>query len=403
MIKLYTGTPGAGKSYGSLKREIIPELRWGDRVVVTNLAIRPGELNAYLQSVGADCDLDDRLRMISRDEAQRFWLCREAGVKIPDTVDPDFGVYSKRPILYVIDEAHIMFDARHFMEISKALSFYISQHRHLDDEIVFISQHGDQLEKRIRKLAGIWYVFRNLGYQNMWQFFRMPKRMIVRTYYSEPPAVCDKIEYEKLDLAVAGCYDTTGGVGISGKRKPERFKAKGFPLWTLVFPGLVALVALTLGPEWLMGKVFGRVDAAAKRAGGVPVAANGPRMAPVAPAGASRVVAEVVKPLVAPRRLRGFAQRGWRVNVFLSDGTRLTEDDGGFVSRGRRFRTWGGEVMDLDETVQAFVAPIAVAPVAVDAIQKLSDDNGDRGEWHRDADGVSRLKTPPHLDALGLR
>ena len=77
MIAVKTGKPGAGKSYAAFL-EIVEELRYGTRDVVTNLPVLVDELEAYFQrhmhGVRDMVDVRGRVRLIEKpkERAQRY-------------------------------------------------------------------------------------------------------------------------------------------------------------------------------------------------------------------------------------------------------------------------------------------------------------------------------------------
>lgn len=348
-LRMYLGKPGGGKSYGAL-REIIEELVWGSRNVCTNLSLLPGEVNAYIQMryPQADVDLDRRLRILTDKEARRFWLHRAPGVDIPDVTKeaeksgmfPDFASYAGAGTFFVIDEAHVYFDARAWMDSGQSLTYYNSQHRKLNDELIFVTQFLELIDKRVRGFTQEYWYFRNNGMEKLFTLFRMPEYFSVRVYQFPVTGAAgghpSEVHRYKLILPLAKCYDTSAGVGISGRKKPEEKKKRGLPVWILGLVALAAAAGLVMVPE-----MFSRAFVSSVGGTSAPVPAPAPvpaRVPPPSPQSHSvDAVAPVGRPADAPSSpswstpaplwVSGYIVRNGRVNVVFSDGRVLSEVD----------------------------------------------------------------------------
>jgi len=340
MIEIYTGKPGAGKTYVGCVLRILEELERGNRHIVTNASVDLAALNAYFQVKGRKfVDVFTRVRIITREEAGEFWRYRgdytvlpQGGTKDVETVDK----YSRgRPgCMYVIDEAHVLFDARKWAKSAEALTFYNSQHRKFEDLCIFVTQFLKLLEIRVRGFAEFFHVLKNFAGVNFMTVLRMPKRMRELVYSTEPgPGVA--VEYEvwhPLNPEKANCYDTTAGVGIGGGRKPEERKARGLALpWWMVFVGFAAAaVAFYYGVKAVghgVGKGFSEIGSVAKARLEGEKAAQAPAKAPsvdsLPPAGPLEAETKS-KPQVY---VRGLAFLKGRPVVYLSDGRVLESTD----------------------------------------------------------------------------
>lgn len=255
-IRIITGKPGGGKSYWCL-REVIEELRWGTRVIVTNLPLDLPALNAYLQEVDKEhtIDLHDRIRILSEDETKFFFAHRNQGLdfKVPSEEETkrgvriDYGDISKyRPVFYIIDEAHVHFDARAWMNSGPHLTYYNSQHRKPGDEVFFVTQFTALLDKRCTGFAQEFISCRNYGYERL-GMIKGPKGQHVATISLSPPGpsvVVMATVYFRLDLKIAACYSTTSGVGISGRSaKPREKETRGLH-WGYAAVAIAAAFAL---------------------------------------------------------------------------------------------------------------------------------------------------------------
>lgn len=262
------GKPGGGKSYFALL-EIIEELVFGIRTIVTNLPLDLGALNAYLQKnyPNADIDLHKRVRLLTEEETKFFFAHREYGrdFVIPSEEetkrtgahiqygDPSLMV----PVFYIIDEAHVCFDARAWMTSGPHLTFYNSQHRKFGDEVWFITQFLALLDKRCTGFSQEFITVRNYGMERL-AFFKGPKgQHVATTTLSKPDgnAVVTNTRNFRLDVEIANCYCTTAGVGIMSGRssKPREKETKGLQWWYAIPLVVLVIIGLIMAPD-LIGK-----------------------------------------------------------------------------------------------------------------------------------------------------
>lgn len=270
MITNIYGKIGGGKTYYTVKEEIITELVHGYRVVVTNVALDMGNLAALIAERYPDhdsIDLHDRVRILTIDEMGEFFAHREHGMdlEIPSLDEWRKGANvcydnCKRPIKYVLDEVHVKFDARGWQSQGPHVTFYNSQHRKLDDEIVFISQFPELVDKRLKGFAQEHVYCENHAMERIFTVFRSPAFFTASSYLRERTGHNDVAQWKTrftLDLKIANCYDTSAGVGIRGRKKPETRKHKGISVvW-----GIAGLIAAGAGviwlTDWLPGKLAG--------------------------------------------------------------------------------------------------------------------------------------------------
>jgi len=298
MIEMYTGLPGAGKSYGALLR-IMDVLERTNQVVVTNCALRLDVLNEYYNrrasSVGRLVDVFSRVRLINSTEAREFWRFRPSFSVIPDVtlkrrrkaselteIASGDGI-GDRPntaqvvdvvtdmlneaghrqpgVFYVIEEAHLLFDARSWASTAQTLTFYNSQHRKFLDDCVFVTQFLKLIELRVRGFAENFYVYRNFAGRKVYQFLRMPSRLRELKFPvdpSVPGAQHDSETWRALDLEKAACYSSMSGVGVGGAGSVEVRSVKGFSLpWWSPFVALAALALLFVVGSKLALSKFG--------------------------------------------------------------------------------------------------------------------------------------------------
>lgn len=403
MIEMFTGKPGGGKSYGGLLA-ILDELENGNRDIVTNMALDLNELNAYFQRKGRRfVDVFSRVRMITREEAGEFWRYRGNMTVLPIKEAPP-SAFAKwirdvwaqneatltkkqqgeveerlkeawqleadpvktlaelinyigaklgalpRGVLYIIDEAHVLFDARRWLASAVSLTIYNSQHRKFDDHCVFVTQFLKLIEVRVRGFAERFRVYRNFTGTKALLFLRMPSRMREMIYGAEPgPGVpVDEEKWRALDAEKAKCYDTMAGVGVAGGRKPEVRRVTGFalPWWS----PLVGLFLLGLG-------IYGAVNYAPRLFASLVQ----PKTAPASPAPTAEPPRSTPPPYQPPTQplqrqnkpkevqqvpdvtVEGVMVRASSVMVMLSDGRTLRNPDLAVVTEDYA-QTRSGEV-----------------------------------------------------------
>jgi len=249
-IHFISGKPGGGKSLYAM-RLVVERIGAGGRVI-TNLPIKLGELNEYLQKrfpawAGG---IHDYCKLLNDDEAREFYRWRwlgDNGFGCCDIIDGHI-VYpgGLSPVLYVVDEVHQYFNAREWAKTGKLALWYLSQHRKYGDDVVCVTQAVGNVDKQFRVLAQDFTYMRNLGQQKFWIFRGIGGRFLWRRYLEPETATATVFETGtfKIDVAgVANCYDTAAGVGVLGGGNADRGKKqRGLPMSTL----LVALLAVAL-------------------------------------------------------------------------------------------------------------------------------------------------------------
>jgi len=293
------GKPGGGKSYLGV-RQMVEELaiEKSDRFIVTNIELifgdrevveeiplpwvwrhfgwamrllgRPEpetERKKTLKGLASYChekfkhevDLRERIRILDDQEAGEFWLY-EPGRKFDGRKSlkvgkherdvPDFEDRAKRGCLYVIDECHNYFPAREWQLTGQDATFFLSQHRKLNCDVILITQHPEQCDKALRRLAQEYMTVRNLSREpflgfnlatwlGSFRFLRM-----LNSPQSANPCVFDSGFVNLNPEEIGALYDTMQGVGIAG-RVIAKHEARGRSLWWVLVPvGFVAFCAV---------------------------------------------------------------------------------------------------------------------------------------------------------------
>lgn len=147
MIRLYSGTPGSGKSLHNA-RDIIMRSKFGEPVI-GNFDC---DLRSYKKSNYTYCPNDKLTPAFLRDYSRKFFNGRRPGAK-------DEG-----SILLVIDECQLLFNSREWQRENRNqwLEFF-TQHRKLGYDITLIAQFDRMIDRQIRSLIEYEYIHRKLS------------------------------------------------------------------------------------------------------------------------------------------------------------------------------------------------------------------------------------------------
>jgi hypothetical protein len=272
MIHFVCGKPGSGKSLYTV-RLILDELVLGRRSILTNVALRVGNLAQYVaENYPGRCEggVVSRIRILTDAELQQFWRFRTVAGQEPDIefVGKEGWKNGKRPsyagvvdngVMYVLDECHTAFGARQWQDTSADVLYYISQHRKLGDTVILVTQAVSQVDAQFRNVAQDFTELRHFGKEKL-GLFTLPNifRRATAPYWSAE-GISNPTETGVFRLDVSGlanCYDTAAGVGIHGRSADTTQKRRG-PNWVvgvLAFAAVLASIFIFLPP--LLGSVF---------------------------------------------------------------------------------------------------------------------------------------------------
>jgi len=329
-LHVITGKPRGGKSLYALKL-VVDELKHGRRPVVGNLALNLPNLCAYLP----DVDVVRRVRILPEEQLGTFYLRRGFSEETNGWVDGEAPAASAGCLawipqipkdsgcLYVLDEAHLYFNAHQWATIGKDCLWYLSQHAKLGDDIIVITQNADMIAKPFRILAQDFSVMTNLAKVRV-AGFAGPANFLRRTFASWPCVPGGEQETGTFRLqaksGLPDLYNTAAGVGIHDRTQADKgVRAKGIPWWVAPVVGLVLIVGFAFavhgGTSALLNKMFG--FATPKRGAAAPVTSAAPTAAaspvPVVAAVPVLPVAERAVPVVAAALVSG--PEGWLVQV----------------------------------------------------------------------------------------
>jgi hypothetical protein len=326
---------------------IVRELRTSRRNVCTNLAVKLPELSAYLEKTYPDESLDvlGRVRLLTETETREFWKYRGPLRWTGKDYDTE-ETTDEHGVAYIIDEAgQSGFSAMDWAQRTARATrgeeclWYLEQHRKLGDN-VYASCNGRMphgIAKPFRDKARDFTRLRN-HYLAKLGIFRGQGKFKRTHFNSEPTPTTEPYDTGEFRLDINGlcnCYDTAAGVGVHGSRADKGTRAKGIPIIWIVPAFMLLGVSFFVAP-FLLGKVavsaFSKKKKEADAAVSSGVLSMMPgqmREAPKRPTPKPMAAAAATPMTSTPAVwVTGYVVKGTRVNVSLSDGRTLTEEDG---------------------------------------------------------------------------
>jgi len=365
-ISIIYGPGGAGKSMWQMHC-IVHELRNSKRNIVTNMSLNVPQFHEYLERKypKESINLLDRLRLLDAAESGEFWKHRGPVKWVgPGEYDyaVDVGLYG---VAFVIDEA----GACGFSAIAYAaktaratrgeeFGWYLDQQRKFSDN-VYMSTNGRMphgIAKPVRDKAHEFTRLKNGALSSYGMFRGIPK--FYRYHYAvEPDKTTEPFQQGTFEMDFEGlgsCYRTQDGIGIVGHDADKGARAKGLPIWVMV-PAVMALGLLCVAIPYYGGRgvsrwISGGTEAKIKKlTDGTPLAApaahDSPKPKPKTdypgierPPGQKadtpqKAVADLDDFVSRHVYAVGWAMKGNRINVLLSDGTIVTEAGGELQSK----------------------------------------------------------------------
>ena len=167
-LTLIVGKPGSGKSYFAVKKIAENFVDWlsyekregkpFERVLYTNLHLNDDAFNDYiLEHVGDGFDVRNYYKFVDTDF---FYQKDSAGHRMPRKWWDEIPVKA----LIVIDEVHQYMPASGTGSKDYMQEFveYVSTHRHKEHDIIFITQHPDNINRSILNMAADVYHIINI-------------------------------------------------------------------------------------------------------------------------------------------------------------------------------------------------------------------------------------------------
>jgi hypothetical protein len=240
MIEVFEGRLGGGKTYSAVVR-IVGQLAVGG-IVCTNIELVPEKIAALLVArFGVVMQADQIIKLLD-EEVYQFHKYTPSG-----TVD--------LPVLVVLDEAHIHFNARDFAKTDKNCRetlIFLTQSRKVNTDIIFISQSALNLDKQFARLVQYIWRFRDLA---KWRIpglgITCPFKGILSVQFDYDGRTVLQRQFIPKDRAIFGCYNTNSLLrgfprlqGVNTRRQLQRVQKSG--RWLLVALVVVLLVNAVL-------------------------------------------------------------------------------------------------------------------------------------------------------------
>lgn len=148
MIKLYSGTPGSGKSLKAAK--LVYDSVGEDKLVITNFAIN----TQYMK-------LKHPERLIQK---QNYEITPDFLKQLALSYFADKKKVTEGKLILIFDEAELLFNSRDWQRADRRewLSFF-ALHRHFGYDIILIAQYDRMLDRQIRALIEHQYVCRKVS------------------------------------------------------------------------------------------------------------------------------------------------------------------------------------------------------------------------------------------------
>jgi hypothetical protein len=242
-----TGKPGAGKSYFATRCIIAEITKGNNRTIVTNVPINRKKLREYVKK-------DFNLYDLETFSDNRFFFSNRGHYNI--TIDNasenlDFGNLLKEDdegVLYIIDEAHLYFNARNWKHMLGATLSYITFIRHIGDTCIYMCQKFSDIDSQFRGKTQAFHLLRNLS-KERWGWFKRGNGFRCYQYQDEAHIASHGSSTDKssrdftysFNLDVANCYNTS----LFNKAHDKKYKVRGIPVIYLVYAfGVLILLFL---------------------------------------------------------------------------------------------------------------------------------------------------------------
>lgn len=146
MIEIFEGKIGGGKTYSAVAR-ILERFSRGWHVW-TNIELVPSGVDKALRKLywkRFNEGLFHPVVNAARWDSEVLWGIPEA------------------PTMVVIDEAHLWFNSRDWAKASRAMLAFLSLSRKVCVDVIFITQHAENIDAQFRRQALHIYRYRNMG------------------------------------------------------------------------------------------------------------------------------------------------------------------------------------------------------------------------------------------------
>ena len=159
-------------------------------------------------------------------------------------------------VLFIIDEAHLYFNARNWKMMPQATLSYITTIRHVGDTLIWMCQKFSDIDAQIRGKTQAFHLLRNLEKEKLGWFKRgtgFKCYQYTEEHHIQNHAGANSmpswVESYPFELKVAECYNTS----LFNKAHDKKYKVKGIPLNYIVYLVCAIFICLLV---WLWNGGF---------------------------------------------------------------------------------------------------------------------------------------------------
>jgi len=211
MIEIFEGKIGGGKTYSAVARCLEHFAKGG--IVYTNIEMYSDRVAAYIAA---------KYRLVWDPEQYNYFDFERVN-EFQEHIK--WGVLGSLPVLCIIDEGHLNFNARDYATTSRNLIEFLTQSRKAGVDVIFITQNSATLDKQFRLQAQHFWVFRDLSKMKtplLGNIFPFHAVMESQFDYSGKDAMSWRLKAISSD--VYQCYNSYAFLSDLGQR--ERVAAK---------------------------------------------------------------------------------------------------------------------------------------------------------------------------------
>jgi len=194
MIEIFEGRIGGGKSYSAVVR-LIGHLCQGG-TICTNVELLWDGVANYCATFQNKIIEREQVIVLSDAEIAEFYRHTPSGT-------PEL------PVLVVIDEAHLMFNARDWNKTSRETLAFLTQSRKVSTDVIFISQSMFNIDKQFARLAQFIWRFRDM---ERWVVpflnVKYPFKQILMAQFDYDGKTFLRRQFIWKDKNIFACYNT---------------------------------------------------------------------------------------------------------------------------------------------------------------------------------------------------
>lgn len=189
MIEIFQGRIGGGKTYSAVVRMAAQCAKGGH--VYTNIELNPDGFVRFVEKSFRKKITFAQVRYLNESQIPNFQKEIAAG---------SMGL----PVLVVIDEAHLWFNARDWAKQSKEMLTFLTQSRKVSVDVIFITQACTNIDKQFRVLCQYVWAFKDI--QKWFPWFPIPSILMLQ--FDQDMQFLLKWYFVRKSKGVFGAYNT---------------------------------------------------------------------------------------------------------------------------------------------------------------------------------------------------